>query len=328
MADLSTKYMGLELKNPIIVASCGLVSTSEGVKRCADAGAGAVVLKSLFEEQIDMESRDLVAEQSWLYGHPEAFDYASGMSKELGPRDYLKLIESAKASVSIPVIASLNCISPKWWVDYAQQIELAGADGMELNTSIMPSDPDRKSSDVENLYLDVLQEVSSHVKIPIAVKVGPYFSSMANVALELSKRGAKALVLFNRFYQLDIDVENVKLKPGYRFSSPDEISLPLRWIALLSGRIGCDLAASTGVHDGLDVIKQILAGATAVQVCSALYLKGLKQVGSMLETVENWMSGHGHSSPEDFRGRLSQMESDKPELYERLQYIRALSKSE
>jgi dihydroorotate dehydrogenase (fumarate) len=320
--------MDLELRNPIIVASCGLANTTEKVERCEDAGAGAVVLKSLFEEQIDLESKDLVAEQSWLYGHPEAFDYASGMSKELGPRDYLELVENAKSSTTIPVIASLNCISPKWWADYARQIELSGADGLELNISIMPSNPDRTGQDVEKLYLEVLETVCANVKIPIAVKVGPYFSSFGQVALGLSRAGAKALVLFNRFYRLDIDVDKMQLKAGYRFSSPDEMSRSLRWIALLAGRIECDLAASTGVHDGFGVIKQLLVGATAVQVCSVLYLKGLSQIRGMLETIENWMADHDFSSIGDFRGRLSQMESDKPELYERLQYIRALTGSD
>jgi dihydroorotate dehydrogenase (fumarate) len=314
MADLATRYMGLELDNPIIVASCGLVSTTEGVKRCAEAGAGAVVLKSLFEEQIDLQSKDLVAGQSWLYGHPEAFDYARGMSKELGPRGYLKLIEDAKASGGIPVIASLNCISPEWWVDYAKQIELSGADGLELNISIMPSDPDRTGEDIEKLYLDVLKTVSASIRIPIAVKIGPYFSSFGQMALGLSRAGAKALVIFNRFYKLDIDVDKIQLKPGYRFSSPDEISLPLRWVALLAGRIECDLAASTGVHDGMGVIKQLLAGATAVQVCSVLYLKGLNKIGEMLKDIGGWMSEHNYSAIADFRGKLSQMESDRPEF--------------
>jgi len=325
MADLTTEYMGLDLRNPLIVASCGLVNSSEGVKRCADAGAGAVVLKSLFEEQIDLESKDLVAGQSWLYGHPEAFDYASGMSKELGPRDYLKLIEDAKSSVAIPVIASLNCILPKWWVDYARQIELSGADGLEVNISIMPSNPERTGQDIEKLYLEVVRAVSANIKIPIAAKIGPYFSSLGQMALGLSRAGAKALVLFNRFYRLDIDIDKIQLKPGYRFSSPDEISSSLRWIALLAGRVECDLAASTGVHDGFGVIKQLLAGATAVQVCSALYLKGLKEIASMIKDINDWMSHHNCSSIDDFRGKLSQMESDRPELYERLQYMRSLS---
>ncbi len=323
MVDLSTEYMGFTLTSPLIVASSGLVNTSEGVRRCADAGASAVVLKSLFEEQIQAETKDL-EEHSWILGHPEAFEYVRGAGMSLGPRQYLKLIEEAKRTVSVPVIASLNCISPKWWASYAKQIVTAGADGLELNISVMPSDPDRSSEEIENLYFKILEEVKSRIEIPIAVKIGPYFTSVARMARELSRRGASALVLFNRFYQLDIDIEKLELSPGYRFSSPDEMSLPLRWIALLSGRISCDLAASTGVHDGTDVIKQLLAGASVVQLCSTLYVNGIEHIGKILQQIQVWMKKHGFESIKQIRGELSQTESDRPELYERLQYIKAL----
>lgn len=319
--DLSTKYMGLHLHNPLIVASCSLVNSSEGVRRCADAGAGAIVLKSLFEEQIQAETEDL-EQQSWLSGHPEAFEYVRKMGMAHGPREYLKLIEEAKRAVSIPVIASLNCISPKWWTRYAKQIA-AGADALELNISVMPSDPHRSSNNIENLYFKILEEVKWRIELPIAVKIGPYFTSMARMAWELCRRGASALVLFNRFYQLDIDIDKLELAPGYGFSSPERMNLPLRWIALLAGRVSCDLAASTGVHYGAGVIKQLLAGASAVQVCSTLYLNGIEQIGRILEEMETWMKGHGFDSIDQIRGKLSQMQSERPELYERLQYIKA-----
>lgn len=321
--DLSTKYMGLHLRNPLIVASCSLVNSSEGVRRCADAGAGAIVLKSLFEEQIQAETEDL-EQHSWLFGHPEAFEYVSKMGMALGPRKYLKLIEKAKSEVAIPIIASLNCISPKWWTDYAKQIAGAGADALELNISLMPSDPNRSSKDIEHLYFKIFEEVKWRIEIPIAVKIGPFFTSMARMANEFSRRGASALVLFNRFYQLDIDIEKLELSPGYRFSSPDEMNLTLRWIALLTGRVNCDLAASTGVHDGAGVIKQLLAGASTVQICSTLYLNGVEQIGRILRQMETWMKKHGFDSLDQIRGKLSQMQSDRPELYERLQYIKAL----
>lgn len=323
MADLSTHYMGLSLPNPMMVASCSLVNNLEGVLRCAQAGAGAIVLKSLFEEQIQAESEEL-KQDIWLPGHPEAFEYVSKMGMALGPREYLQLIKEAKEAVSVPIIASLNCISPKWWADYARQIEAAGADGLELNISVMPSDPSRNSQEVESIYFRILEEVKARVDIPIAVKIGSHFASMARMATELCRRGASALVLFNRFYQLDIDIENLKLSPGYKFSSPQEMSLPLRWIALLAGQVNCDLAASTGIHDGAGVVKQLLAGATTVQVCSTLYLNGAEQIGRMLKELEAWMKKHNFDSLDQFRGMLSQMESDNPELYERLQYIKAL----
>lgn len=323
MVDFSTKYMGLTLSNPLVVGSSGLSNTPEGVRRCADAGAGAVVLKSLFEEQMKAETEDL-EQHSWILGHPEAFEYVRGVGMGLGPREYLKLVEETKRTVSIPVIASLNCVSPKWWVNYAKQIELAGADALELNISVMPSDPDRSSKEIEGLYFKIFEEVKIGTEIPIAVKIGPYFTSMARMADEFSKRGVSALVLFNRFYQLDIDIEKLQLAPGYRFSSSHEMSLSLRWIALLTGRIRCDLAASTGVHDGVGVIKQLLAGASAVQICSTLYINGVEYIGKILKEMESWMEKHGFNSVDQVRGKLSQDLSDRPELYERLQYIKAL----
>ena len=324
MVELSTKYMGMDLRNPLIVASSGLVSSLEGVEKCAESGAGAVVLKSLFEEQIEADTKELM-EHIWLNGHTEAFDYVRGMGMSLGPSDYLKLIEDVKKKVTIPVIASLNCVSAKWWVDYAKQIENTGADALELNISVMPSDPNRVSEEIEKQYYDIVEGVRRHINIPIAVKIGPFFTSIARMARELYRRGVSALVLFNRFYQLDIDVDSIKLVGGNPLSSPKEMNLPLRWIALLSGRIECDFAASTGVHNGIDAIKMILAGAKAVQICSALYQNGVEQIGQVLQEMKDWMKGHNFESLSDFRGILSQGESDKSELYERLQYIKALS---
>ena len=323
MVDLSTEYMGLRLRNPVIVASCGLTSDIESIRRCADAGPGAIVLKSLFEEQIRVETKD-VEKYLWFSGHPEALDYVRNMGMELGPREYLDLVKEAKSSVSIPVIASLNCISPEWWTDYAIQIALVGADALELNIAVMPSDLSRSDDEIADLHFRILKEVKNCVEIPIALKITPYFTSMAQMANELSERGASALVLFNRPYQLDINIDTLELAPGYRFSSPDEMSLSLRWIALLAGRLDCDLASSTGVHDGPGVIKQLLAGASATQICSTLYLNGLGQIDRILEYVKAWMEGHNFDSIGQVRGKLSQMQSDRPELFERLQYIKAL----
>ena len=323
MADLSTQYMGLSLRNPLLVASCSLVNTLEGVLRCAQAGAGAIVLKSLFEEQMRAETKDF-EHDIWLPGHPEAFVYVDKLGMALGPREYLQLIREAKKATDVPIIASLNCISPKWWADYARQIEAAGADALELNIAVTSSDPKRGSQEIEGIHYRIAEEVKARVDIPIAVKIGSHFASPARVATELCRRGASALVLFNRFYQLDIDIQELTLVPGYKFSSPNEMSLPLRWIALLSGGITCDLAASTGVHDTAGVIKQLLAGATVVQLCSTLYLNGVEQIERILGELETWMKKHRFESVDQMRGVLSQMQSDNPELYERLQYIKVL----
>jgi dihydroorotate dehydrogenase (fumarate) len=300
-----------------------LTKTPDGVRRCEDAGAAAVVLKSLFEEQIDAEIA-AVEDAMGAPWHAEAFEYMEKMGKQHGPRDYLKVIEEAKAAVSIPVIASLNCVAPKQWVDYARRIQSAGANALELNISLLPSDPQRSADEIENTYFEIVEKVRSLVEIPIAVKIGPYFTSLARVAGELANRGAAALVLFNRFYQFDIDVEKISLAAGQRLSTPDEIHLPLRWVALLAGRVRCDLVASTGVHGGAGVIKQLLAGATAVQICSVLYRQGLEQIGRILDDVQDWMSRHHCDSLDQIRGKLSQMQSDRPESYERLQYVKAL----
>jgi dihydroorotate dehydrogenase (fumarate) len=323
MADLSTTYLGLALRNPLVVASCSLTKTVDGVRRCADAGAGAIVLKSLFEEQIlaDLYGNEVDATPLW---HPEALDYVQRMGLELGPRSYLHLIGEAKRAVEIPVIASLHCVSSGLWTNYVRQISEAGADAIELNISAMPSDPKRDGAAVEKLYTDTVESVTRLASIPVAVKIGPYFSSIAHTASDLWMRGAKALVLFNRFYQFDIDIEKMELSPGYRLSSPQEMGLPLRWISLLSGRIACDFSASTGIHDATGAAKLILAGATTVQLCSTLYKNGIDRIGTIRDELEALTEKHGFASTNEMRGKLSQAKSDVPELYERLQYIKAL----
>ena len=327
MANLSVKYMGLQLRNPVIVSSSPLTGRLNGVRCCADAGAGAVVLKSLFEEQIRFETAE-IEQNLWIADHPEAIDYVRGMGMLLGPKEYLELISAAKNSVDIPIIASLNCISPKWWADYAVQIANAGADALELNIAIMPSEIERRDEEIEDLYFKILKEVKKAIEIPISIKLGPYFTSIARMASELSNHGASALALFNRFYRVDINTEKTEIVPGYKFSSPEEINLSLRWIALLSGKIKCDLAASTGIHDGNGVIKELLAGASVTYVCSTVYLNGMKQIDRILAYVENWLNEHEFDSIDQIKGKLSQMQSDRPELYERLQYIKFLSGNE
>lgn len=314
--------MGLELANPIVVASSGLTKDADSVRGCADAGAGAVVLKSLFEEQViaDMKREKQYSTAAW---HPEALDYVEGMGIELGPREYLRVIREAKKAVSIPVIASLNCVSPAVWADYAKQMTREGADAIELNIAFMPSSPKRSGDDIERAYFDTLADATAGIDVPIAVKIGPYFSSIASMALALSRRGIDALVLFNRFYQIDIDIEKIELSSKITLSSPKEISLPLRWISLLSGRVECDIAASTGIHDTAGVIKMLLAGATVTQLCSTLYLNGLDHIKLILDNLDTWMKEHEFEDIASMRGKLSSMNSENPELYERIQYIKA-----
>jgi len=321
MADLSVSYMGLKLRNPLIVASSSLTGTPAKLKRCEEAGAGAVVLKSLFEEQIEAQTAKLEREGG-DYPHPEAADYLRQIGLRLNQDEYLKLVADAKANLAIPVIASLNCVSPKGWTDYAAKLAKAGADAIEVNVAIIASDFDRTAAEVEGAYLKVVEGIRAKVKLPIAVKLGPHFTSLPQTALALRRAGASALVLFNRFYQLDFDIERLALTPGYHLSSPDEIHLPLRWIAILSAQVGCDLSASTGVHDSAGLIKQLLAGAKAVQLCSTLFLKGMDRIKTMLEELGAWMERHGFATIEEFRGKMSQEKSADPLLYERLQYIK------
>ncbi len=323
MTDLSTEYMGLKLSNPLIIASCSLVKDVENVQRCQDAGAGAVVMKSLFEEQIRLEADRLVDSSNGMW-HTEGYDYLSNTQMEFDEKEYLKIVAAAKKQASIPVIASINCATASGWLDYAGKLENSGADALELNISYLPNNTKESGQDVEKQYLAILQEVNSRIKIPIAVKIGPFFSSMARMASELSWKGASALVLFNRFYQFNIDIHQMKISAGNRFSTSGEIAQSLRWIALLAGKLDCDLAASTGSHTSEDVIKHLLAGATVVQLCSTLYLNGLSRIGEILKELEEWMTDNDFNSIPEFHGVLAQKNSEHPEMYERQQYMKAL----
>lgn len=322
MVDLSTTYLGIPLENPLIVGSCGLVKSLDGVRRAADAGAGAVVLKSLFEEQIEAESEAL-NEAMKESAHTEALEYIRAeIGMQFGAGDYVKLIQMAKKAVSTPIIASINCISPKWWIRYAKQIAESGADALELNISRMPVEPDIPGSEVERIYYSIVEDVKKVVQIPVAVKIGPFFTSLAHLAKGLAEHGADGLVLFNRFYRPDIDIHHFLPTAAKPFSTPEEIHLSLRWIALLAGKIPCDLAASTGVHDAQGLVKQLLAGATAVQVCSTLYIHGFEQIEYMLEGLSSWMQKHGLNTLQEVRDKMGGKLATKPEMRERLQYIK------
>jgi dihydroorotate dehydrogenase (fumarate) len=313
MARMDRTYMRLKLGNPLVVASSSLTDTVEKLTRCEEAGAGAVVLKSLFEEQIDVEVDSLVEEGSG-YDHTEAADYLRQVGAHQTEAGYLDLVTQAKKKLSIPVIASLNCVSAGGWTEYAARLAGAGADGLELNIALLPTDFSHGAAEIE--------KVCVCATIPLAVKLGPYFTSLPAFALSLRNAGAAALVMFNRFYQFDLDIERLAPSPGYHLSTAHEIHVPLRWIAILSGQVGCDLAASTGVHDGAGAIRQLLAGAKAVQLCSALFKKGLAGIGTMIAEMTSWMDRHGFEKIEDFRGRLSRENQADPAVYERLQYLR------
>ena len=326
--DLSTKYLGLELKNPIIVGSSGL---TDSVKKIADLekyGAGAVVLKSIFEEEITMEYEKVLAEEAPSRYKDDYLDYFDYKIKEQNLTKYIKLISDAKQKVKIPIIASINCTSSHEWTYFAKKIEEAGADALELNIFIIPSTLDKSLDDIDHVYLEIINDVKNIIKIPIAIKISYYFSNLGRAIKVLSKTGIQGIVLFNRFYSPDIDLEKMEIISTNVFSTPQELSTSLRWIGIMANRIKCDLAASTGVHDGKAVIKQLLAGADAVQMVSCLYQNGPDYLKTVIKEVEAWMEEKKFDSIDDFRGKLSQEKFVEPTLYERVQFMKYFSDRE
>lgn len=326
MIDLSTEYMGLKLKNPIIAASSGLTDSAEKIKKLEDNGVGAVVLKSLFEEQIRMDV-DSLGMNNMFDTYSDNENYIAFYTKQNTVNEYLQLIKDSKAKVDIPVIASINCYSMGEWVEFAQKIEKAGADGIELNMFILPGDTETKGDEIEQKYFDIIQKVKEHTTLPIAVKLSYYFSGMGEILTRISQTGIKGMVLFNRFYNPDVDLDNEKIKPSRIFSVPEENSMCIRWIGLLSDKVNCDLAASTGVNDGFAALKNILVGATAVQVASVLYQNNLDFIGQMLKQMESWMQKKGYQSIKDIVGKLNYSKHNV-ELYERAQFMKYYSSYE
>jgi dihydroorotate dehydrogenase (fumarate) len=322
MTILATSYMGLSLPSPIIAAASGMTQTVESVERCVDAGAGAVVLKSIFEEQITQRVEQEMGDTQGQLGHPEAEAYMSTYGREQAVEETLSLVRDASRAVDVPVVASVNCVSPGSWVDFARRAEEAGAAGIELNVFIPSSAAARTPRDIEAAYFRLAADVKAKVSVPVAMKVGPYFSSQATMLRELGAH-VDALVLFNRFVQIDIDLDEIALCAGPFLSHADEALLALRAISITSGRTPADLAATSGVHDGHGVAKQLLAGAAAVQVASALYQHGIPHLRVMLEDLRAWMDEKGFAQLSDFRGRLSQSQSENPADYERLQFMQA-----
>ena len=321
MADLSTTYMGLQLKNPIIIASCGFTNSVEEIKKLEEQGAAAVVLKSLFEEQILMD----VDEQrvNNIYGtYDNVENYVSFYTKKRRLDDYLKLIRDCKRETHIPIIASINCISDSQWVEFAGKVQEAGADALELNMFIMPSDESFTGDQIEQIYFDVVRDVQEQTNLPISLKISYFFSGMANFAIRLSESGIASLVLFNRFFSPDIDLEKEEITSSHLYSNPDENAMVLRWIGILSGKVHCDLAATTGIHDGKAVIKNLLVGAKAVQISSVIYKKGIPVVGKIIREMEEWMEQKGYASVQDLIGKLNQKNLPRPMMYERAQFMK------
>jgi len=322
MVDLSTQYLGMKLKNPVIAGSSGLTNSVKSIQDLEESGAGAVVLKSIFEEEIAFEYEDILKEASEEGVNLDQFDYYDFHIKGEKLDKYTSLIQESKKNVSIPVIASINCVYSHEWTSFAKQLQTAGADALELNMFFLPSEFDRTTEEKEKAYFQIIEKVQKEITIPIALKISYYFSNLGPMIQKLSETGIAGLVLFNRFYSPDFDIDKMEVVPSNVFSSPSDLPTSLRWIAIMAERVSCDLAASTGVHDGTALIKQILAGANAVQVASTLYKNGKGQIAEMLNTLEAWMDKQNYSSLSDFRGKMSQAKSSNPAAYERVQFMK------
>ncbi|MDD5705676.1 MAG: dihydroorotate dehydrogenase-like protein [Kiritimatiellae bacterium] len=328
MPALRTTYLGLELKNPIVASSGPLTGTVAQARLLESAGVGAIVMRSVFEEQIRAEVAgmyDALAEA----GSSAAFDYLrADLPMQLGPEKYVETLRALRKELKIPVIASINCIVPDQWVAFARKLERAGADALELNVYDIPVDPAADSLAVENRHLALVRAIEAEVKLPVAVKLSPFYTGMAGFARRLNACNVEGLVLFNRFLQPDIDIETMTLKYGVHYSHPDDLRLPLRWVAILRDQITCDLALSSGVHDAGAAIKALLAGANAVYMCSALFAKPEGHVvAEVLQGMREWMARHGFGSLDDCRGRLRERVLGDGQGFERAHYVKTLSRT-
>jgi dihydroorotate dehydrogenase (fumarate) len=326
--DLSTTYLGLRLKNPLVPSASPLSRTLDGIKRMEDAGAAAIVMYSLFEEQIQHEAGELNHYLSFgTQSFAEALTYFPEHTEyNLGPDEYIEHVRKAKEAVDIPIIGSLNGVSTGGWIDYAKKIQDAGASALELNVYYIPTDPKLTSDAVEQRYLDVLKAVKSAVSIPVAMKLSPFFSSMANMAMRLDAAGADGLVLFNRFYQPDLDIEALEVVPNVTLSTSHAIRMPLRWVAVLFGKVKASLAATSGVHGARDVVKLLMAGADVTQICSALLMHGPGRIAEILQELDRWLVEHEYVSVQQMRGSMSQKSVADPSAFERANYMKALNR--
>jgi len=326
MIDLSTQYLGMKLRTPLVPSASPLSQEVSSIRRLEDAGASAVVLYSLFEEQLRQESIELdyhmneatesFAESLTFFPQPSEF--------RLGPDGYLELIRKAKDAVKIPIIASLNGTTVGGWTRYAREIQQAGADALECNIYYIPTDPHLSSAQVEQTYVEIVHSVKSTVTIPVAVKISPFFSNLAYMAQRLDAAGADSLVLFNRFYQPDVDLEELEIKPNVLLSTPQALRLPLTWIGILYGRVKANLAATSGIHDAHDIIKMLMVGASATMVCSSLLRNGINHIRTLEQGMKDWMERHEYESVSQMQGSMSQLRCPDPGAFERAQYMRAI----
>ncbi len=324
--DLKTSYLGLDLRNPIVPSASPLSYDLDNIKLMEDMGAGAVVMYSLFEEQIKNESHEL---DHYLSYGSESFGEALSYFPEMedyntGPDEYLEHIRKAKEAVDIPVFGSLNGVSSGGWIEYAEKIENAGADGLELNIYYIPTSLQMTSVDVENMYLDIVRDVKNSIKIPVAVKLSPFFSSLANMALKFAEAGADGLVLFNRFYQPDLDIENLEVEPHLVLSRSFDLRLPLRWVAILYDQVNIDLAVTSGIHTYKDALKGLMAGAKVTMLASELLANGIERISDILTAMTDWMEEHDYHSVKQMQGSLSQANVAEPAAFERANYMKVL----
>jgi dihydroorotate dehydrogenase (fumarate) len=322
MPDISVKYLGLDLKSPVIAGSCSLTNSIDHLKAIEKAGAGAVVLKSVFEEEIYLEYAHEFDKLGPMDNNLEFLDYYDLEIKKENLKHYLQLITDAKAQLSIPVIASINCVTSQEWGFFAKKIEAAGADALELNLFISPSDLSQSSQDNEGTYFDIITRVTQKISIPVSVKISPYFSNLGGMIRDISFSGVKGIVLFNRFYSPDIDIDREYIHGANVLSHEADYLLPLRWVAVMSNRVNCDLASSTGVHQWETAVKMILAGCHAVQVASALYEKGFGFIEEINLQLSSWMKAHNYETIDNFRGKLSQENSINPAEFDRVQFMK------
>jgi len=341
MANLETNYLGLKLKNPLIAGSCGLTNSIPNIKKFEESGVGAVVIKSLFEEQIHIETENYIKDEHGsvkafnstpqtligkrVYDYDEAYSYIYDYAKNNTLDKYLSFISEAKKNVKIPIIASINCVSNYDWQSFAKRIQDSGVDALELNIYILPSDPRRNESDNEKIYFEIIKEVKRFVSIPISIKIGYYFTALAQSIQKLSESGIDGLVLFNRPYNTDIDIEKISISSGNIYSSDFEYNQTLRWVSILSGNTRCNISASTGIHSYETVIKMLLAGATTVQMASVFYKHGFHVAEDFITRINDWMRRHNFNSIDEFRGKLSKTNLENPAAIERVQFMKLYS---
>jgi len=324
--DLTTTYMGINLKNPIVVSASPLSENVDNIYQMQEAGASAVVMYSLFEEQITWQSQQLDHYLSYgVESFTEAMSYFPDLDDyKIGPEAYLNLIQRAKMAVDMPVIGSLNGVSTGGWIEYAKRIEQAGADALELNIYYIPTDIGMSGTEVEQMYLDVVQDVKNSISLPVAVKISPFFSATANMAYRLSQAGADALVLFNRFYQPDFDLEELEVVPHLVLSNSNELRLPLRWVAILYGKVPVDFAVTSGVHTSEDVLKSLMAGAKVTMMASALLKNSIGYIGNILDDLKLWMDEREYESVKQMQGSMSHQSVAEPAVFERANYMKVL----